>query len=107
MLKVHILTQCSNCDGQAYLPAGEAEKHKGEKYTRYQPCPVCEGSGYESKWVSLEEFAVLLRQAQCSHEHSTLQGGFRFRAGEVWDDITEICTDCGANLDKLAKQTIP
>src|SRR5574341_1039391 len=45
MLKVHILTQCTHCKGEAYLPAGEADNHKGEKYTRYLPCPVCEGSG--------------------------------------------------------------
>jgi len=28
-------------------------------------------------------------------------GGFHFTAGEVWDDLTHICLDCGANLDEL------
>ena len=107
MLKVHILTQCSHCQGQAYLPAGEAANHKGEKYTRYQPCPVCEGSGYEPKWVSLEDFARLLRQSLCQHEHTAFRGGFHFSGGEVWDDLTEICTDCGANLDRVARETTP
>jgi hypothetical protein len=102
MLKVHILTQCSHCKGQAYLPVGEAENHKGEKSTRYLPCPVCEGSGNEPKWVSLEEFAVLLRQAQCTHEHTAFKGGFHFSDGDVWDDLVEYCIDCQANLDKQA-----
>jgi len=28
-------------------------------------------------------------------------GGFHFTAGEVWDDLTLICLDCGANLDEF------
>jgi len=24
-----------------------------------------------------------------------------FSAGDVWDDIEEVCDDCGANLDHL------
>ncbi len=23
-----------------------------------------------------------------------------FSAGDVWDDLTEVCNDCGANLDR-------
>jgi len=107
MLKVHILTQCSFCKGQAYLPSGEAENHKGEKYTRYLPCPVCDGGGSMPRWVSLEEFAELLRQAQCQHEHTAFRGGFHFNAGDVWDDVSEVCIECGANLDKQARETTP
>jgi len=40
-------------------------------------------------------------QAQCPHIHTSFQGGWHFSAGEIWDDITEVCDDCGANLDKL------
>ena len=43
MTKVHILTTCAACNGQAYVPIGEAEDYKGRKYTRYRPCPGCEG----------------------------------------------------------------
>jgi hypothetical protein len=100
MLKVHILSICSNCNGEAYLPMGEAEDCQGHKYSRHIPCPSCEGSGNESKWVSLEDFANLLRQAACPHEHTTHQGSMHFSAGEVWDDITEVCDDCGAKLDR-------
>lgn len=63
MIKVHILTQCDHCDGEAYLPAGEAESYTGERYTRYQPCPQCEGSGKQAKWVSLQDFLEMLAKA--------------------------------------------
>ena len=40
-------------------------------------------------------------QAQCPHTHTSFHGGYHFSAGDVWDDVTEICIDCGANLDEL------
>lgn len=40
-------------------------------------------------------------QAQCQHIHTKMFGGFHFSAGEVWDDLTLVCLDCGANLDEL------
>jgi hypothetical protein len=40
-------------------------------------------------------------QAKCPHLHTRMFGGFHFTAGEVWDDLTLICLDCGANLDEL------
>ena len=100
MIKVHILAQCEHCNGEAHLPKGEAESYIGERLTRNLPCPQCQGSGNQAKWVSLAELATLLKEIQCSHEHTSFQGGFHFTAGEVWDDITEVCDDCGANLDK-------
>lgn len=100
MLKVHILDTCSHCNGEAYLPMGESEDNQGHKYTRYIPCPTCEGSGNDPKWVDLEYFAKLMQQAVCAHEHTTYQGSMRFSAGDVWDDIKEVCDDCGASLDK-------
>ena len=100
MLKVHILNKCEHCQGQAYLPNGEGEDYKGRKYTRFAPCPMCEGSGNQAGWITLEEFATLLRQAQCPHEHTSYQGSYHFTAGDVWDNVTEVCNDCGANLDK-------
>ena len=99
MLKVHILTTCSHCNGEAYLAMGESEDNQGNKYTRYIPCPICEGSGNEPKWIDLEDFANQLQQAHCPHEHTTYQGRMHFSAGDVWDDITEVCDDCGEKLD--------
>ena len=99
MIKVQILTQCEHCQGQAYLPIGEGEDHKGRKYTRYAPCPMCEGSGNQPKWIPLPEFAVILKQTMCQHQHTAYQGGMHFSAGDVWDDILEICVECGASLD--------
>ena len=100
MLKVQILDTCSHCNGKAYQPIDEAEDSQGRKYTRHVPCPICEGSGNEPKWVNLEDFAKLMKQALCPHEHTTYQGSMHFSAGDVWDDIQEVCDDCGANLDQ-------
>ena len=63
MVKVQILTRCEHCNGEAYLPAGDTESYYGEQYTRYLPCPICQGSGKQTKWVSLREFANLLSDA--------------------------------------------
>jgi hypothetical protein len=72
MLKVRILS------------IGEAEDHMGRKYTRYAPCPMCEGSGNQSTWVSLNDFAKLLHQSLCTHEYTSYQSGMHFSAGDVW-----------------------
>ena len=100
MTKVQILIPCEHCNGQAYLPDCEVEDHLGRKYQRYVPCPMCEGSGQRSKWVSLVDFANLFQQEQCRHLHTSFKGGMHFSAGDVWDDLTEVCNDCGANLDR-------
>ena len=44
-------------------------------------------------------------QAACPHQHTSFTGGWHFSGGEVWDDLTEVCDDCGANLDALARST--
>jgi hypothetical protein len=59
-IKIQILVPCNACNGEAYVPIGQAESHTGEKYTRYQPCPQCQGSGNQTKWVSLLEFGEML-----------------------------------------------
>jgi hypothetical protein len=41
----------------------EAESYTGEVYTRYRPCTACQGSGKQTRWVSLTEFAALLNNA--------------------------------------------
>lgn len=60
MIKVQILTRCSHCDGEAYLPAGEAQSASGERYTRYEPCTACQGSGKGTRWISLQVLLELL-----------------------------------------------
>jgi Zn-finger nucleic acid-binding protein len=60
MIKVHILDTCPHCDGEAYLPAGEAVSVDGERYEQYQPCPKCQGSGKAERWIGLGEFADLV-----------------------------------------------
>ena len=99
MLQIHILDRCEFCDGQAYVYACEFVDNNGESYPRYMPCAYCKGSGEPDKWVELSEFVKLLREDECPHEHTSTLGSFHFTAGEVWDDLTEVCDDCGANLD--------
>jgi len=98
-IKVHILTQCERCKGDGYLPIGQALSSNGKPYIRHEPCPLCDGSGTQPKWIDLEEFAELLKQETCPHPLTTHHGGFHFTAGEVWDDIVEVCSDCGKVLD--------
>ena len=98
MSKVHILTKCEHCSGQAMLPIGEEPDHLGRVYMRYRPCPYCQGSGNQTKWVTLKDFAEMLEAVKCQHEHVSSRGSFHFSAGDVWDDIVEVCDDCGAAL---------
>lgn len=63
MNKVHILTRCDHCDGEAYLPIGETESYTGKRYMQYAPCRVCQGSGLVEKWVNLKDFADMLDKA--------------------------------------------
>lgn len=56
-LKAPILDKCPECKGAAYLPAGEGVSYIGEPYTRYLPCPLCNGSGKQTRWVELAEFS--------------------------------------------------
>jgi len=60
MLKVQILTECKNCDGDAYLPVGAELSYSGEPYMRFEPCPVCQGTGSFARWITLQEFQELL-----------------------------------------------
>ena len=96
-MKVRILDECPHCKGQAYLPAGQGLDYKGNSYTCHLPCPHCEGTGVAGRWVDLTEFALLLDQAKCPHEHVSRTGGFHFD-GEVWDDVQDVCDDCGEVL---------
>lgn len=98
MLKVRISDKCSYCHGKAYLPAGKGVDANGNNFIRHSPCPVCEGTGESGRWINISDLLDLLVQAQCPHEHLSTQGGFHFSGGEVWDDIKEVCDDCGKGL---------
>lgn len=98
MVKVHILSTCHNCEGKAFIPVSEEIDAHGQKYMRHKPCPVCEGSGLSSQWVDLFEFLAELEEVKCAHKHVSQTGGFHFTAGEFWDDIKDICNDCGEVL---------
>ena len=99
MIKIKILDKCTHCNGASQLPCGEEEDYKGEHYTLYRPCPVCNGSGNEEQYIGLVELAILLQGAQCQHEHTSFRGGYHFTAGDVWDDLEEVCDDCGIKLE--------
>ena len=59
-IKVQILVPCEACGGEAYTPVEQAISYSGEPYIHYQPCPQCQGSGAQTKWISLLEFGELL-----------------------------------------------
>ena len=101
MIKVQVLAPCSHCNGEAYLPMGEAEDCQGHKYIRHIPCPFCEGSGNQPKWIDLADFAKLMQQAVCAHEHTSFHSNMHFSDGDTWYEIHEVCNDCGVNLDRL------
>ena len=82
MIKVQVLTQREHCNGEAYLPLGEADDYQGHKYTRYVPCPMCDGSGNKPKLIDLDDFTKLLVQAAYPHEHTSYQGSMRFSVGD-------------------------
>jgi hypothetical protein len=83
MLKVQVLALCSHCNGKSYLPMGEVEDFHGHTYTRHIPCPYCEGSGNEPKWIDLLDFAILMQYAVCPHNHTSFQGNIRFSTSGV------------------------
>jgi len=42
-------------------------------------------------------------QARCPHLRISTTGQFHYSNGEVWDDIREICDDCGIDLADLPR----
>ncbi len=103
MNKVQIQTKCWYCKGKAMMLVDELGFHTTDPTSRYLPCPYCHGSGDQEKWITLLEFIAMLNDpmSECPHNHSSMNGYIHFSGGEVWDDITEECNDCGAILDKL------
>ena len=100
MVKVKVITKCTFCDGKAYLPSGMGVDYGGGgEYQRYLPCHKCNGSGKTGKWITLPGFQQLLKETECPHEHVSQTGAYTFSAGEVWDDVQEVCDDCGEVLD--------
>jgi hypothetical protein len=59
-IKIHILDTCSTCQGQAYVPDGEEVSNTGERYLRHEPCQTCEGSGNQTRWISLDQLVDLI-----------------------------------------------
>ena len=43
-------------------------------------------------------------QAQCPHLRVHWIGDWHFYAGEVWDDIACVCSDCGLLLENLTSE---
>ena len=97
---VQILDTCPHCQGTGYLNGGE---HGSPAFVRTRhsvPCPVCKGDGEFKVWVNLPRFATMLKTIKCPHKHTSFEGGYHSSNGDVWDDIVEVCDDCGAILDK-------
>lgn len=68
MNKVQILTICQACSGRAYVPVGEETSYTGMKYIRHRPCFACQGSGKQTHWIEVQEFAMLLRASAAEEQ---------------------------------------
>jgi hypothetical protein len=95
MFKVRVLSKRLCCNGEAYLPLGQTEDCQSHKYIRHIPCPTCEGRSNLPSWISLDDFAKLIYQADCSLEPTFFRGNMRFIEGDIWDGLTDVCDDCG------------
>ena len=62
MTKIQILTTCQHCNGEAYIKIGEAECYTEEPHVLYEPCSKCQGSGTQTRWISLRELAELIQR---------------------------------------------
>ena len=97
--KIQIFIRCNHCDNGVNSLDPEDTYASSDHRKLQTPCPLCRGSGGRTRWISLEQLAILLHACQCPHEHTSFQGGFHFTEGDVWDDIVEVCDDCGARLE--------
>ena len=59
-IQIHILDSCSTCKGQAYIPIGEELSNTGERYLRHEPCSICQGSGKQTRWISIDQLVDLI-----------------------------------------------
>jgi DnaJ-class molecular chaperone len=60
-VKILILTTCQACSGQAYVPVSEETTCNGVKYILHRRCFSCQGSGKQTRWIDIQEFAIMLR----------------------------------------------
>jgi hypothetical protein len=70
MEKIPILTICQACSGRAYVPVGEEVSLTGAKYIRHRPCFACQGSGKQTNWIDVQEFAMLLRASAAEEQQA-------------------------------------
>jgi hypothetical protein len=48
---------------------------------------------------------LLYHQYYCNPNHISTHGGMHYENGEVWDDIHDVCDDCGRDMLDLAVST--
>ena len=60
--KVQILTDCPQCDGEAYLPAEMVTCDDGSPRLNYTPCPDCGGTGRQKLWIDLTDLLEMLAE---------------------------------------------
>ena len=70
MDKVQILTTCRACGGKAYLPTTEELSTAGRTYFRHLPCTTCQGSGKETRWIDIQDFAYMLTAIAVEKENA-------------------------------------
>jgi hypothetical protein len=64
--QVQILTQCPQCNGEAYLPDLLVTCDDGSKRLTYTACLDCGGSGRQKIWIALTDLLEMLAELyQC------------------------------------------
>ena len=58
--KVQILTQCPQCEGEAYFPDQLVTCNDGSKHLTYTACIDCGGSGRQKIWIGLSDLLEML-----------------------------------------------
>ena len=97
--RVQILILCRHHGALLLITGHEDSDHQCSAQTECSSCPLCQDSDCSTIWITLEQLISLLQAIQCPHTHTSFQGIYHFTEGDVWDDIVEVCDDCGARLE--------
>ena len=65
--EIQLRTTCRACGGKALLRTNEVLSISGWKFFRHVPCAACEGSGKETRWIEIRDFARLLEAIAVEH----------------------------------------
>lgn len=73
MLKIYVQILCPSCKGKAYITTQETILITIWKHVRHKPCPQCNGSGTQTRWIDLNEFFQLLEELKNNKDSGALK----------------------------------